>query len=62
MSRAKDIEKVLTAAPVVRCPGCWVEMTLRKLDPPKPPAVLYTGTYRCPQCTTETTRQFKADP
>jgi predicted RNA-binding Zn-ribbon protein involved in translation (DUF1610 family) len=55
-----EIEKLLHTAPLVTCPGCQVEMTLRHIDASGDTG-FSTALYRCPKCGTETQRQFKAD-
>ena len=55
----KHIVEILNHAPLVECPGCQVNMTLRHLDP-KDAAHDYTALYRCPKCGTETQREFTA--
>ena len=48
---------ILKKAPVVTCPGCEVGMTLRHLEPAGNTG-LYTATYRCPKCGTDSQREF----
>lgn len=57
MAPKNDIARLLTSAPIVMCPGCLVEMTLRDLQPASVPK-LYAATYRCPKCGTDTEREF----
>ena len=59
MSLEANFARLLDHAPKVMCPGCQVEMTLRHLVPVgRSEANLFTATYRCPQCTTESSREF----
>jgi hypothetical protein len=60
MNEQRIVAKALTSAPVVVCPGCFVEMTLRHMAP-APSQKLYTGCYRCPKCGTDTKREFAID-
>lgn len=53
-----DLTKILDSAPVLTCLRCSVGMVLRHFDQAGD-AGLYTGTYRCPTCGTETQREFK---
>ena len=53
-----EIEKLLRRAPIVMCPGCSVEMTLRDLKPAGDQG-FKTGVYRCPKCGMDTQREFK---
>lgn len=55
-----EIEKLLRGSPVVTCPGCSVQMTLRNLKPAGDTG-FKTGVYVCPKCGTETQREYKAD-
>jgi hypothetical protein len=61
MMEKPDIARAIDKAPIVRCPGCHVDMTLRRLEEPQRAKKLYSATYRCPKCGTETTRQFAID-
>jgi hypothetical protein len=48
----------LDALPVVLCPGCKVKMAVILVEPMTPGARMDEVTYRCPQCDTETKRQY----
>ena len=61
MAFEEDFVRLLDSAPKVTCPGCFVEMTLRALSPASQ-SKLYTATYRCPRCGTDTDREFVCDP
>ena len=60
MNEQRILAKTLTSAPAVVCPGCFVEMTLRHMEPAQSQK-LYTGCYRCPKCGTDTKREFAID-
>jgi len=60
MNDQRILAKTLASAPVVVCPGCFVEMTLRHMEP-APSQKLYTGCYHCPKCGTDTKREFAID-
>jgi hypothetical protein len=57
-----DIETLLRRAPIVTCPGCLVEMTMRDLAAVPEVDAIVSATYRCPNCGTDTKREFVATP
>jgi DNA-directed RNA polymerase subunit RPC12/RpoP len=56
-----DIGTSLQLFPSVECPGCKIAMKLKDLRPVMFAPRLYTGTYRCERCGTETKREFRND-
>ncbi len=60
MNEQHILAKTLADAPVVICPGCFIQMILRHMEPVQSPK-LYTGCYRCPNCGTDTKREFAVD-
>lgn len=60
MNEQRILAKTLADAPVVICPDCFIEMILRHMEPAQSPK-LYTGCYRCPNCGTDTKREFAVD-
>ena len=55
-----DFARLIDHAPKVTCPGCHVEMTLRMLTPVMG-TELYRAMYRCPQCGTDSPREFAVE-
>jgi uncharacterized Zn finger protein len=45
--------------PIAMCPGCQVQMEIKLIEPAKLPDRMDEITYECPNCGTETKRQFK---
>jgi hypothetical protein len=56
-----DIGTAFRSFPNVECPGCKIAMKLKDLRPVMFARRLYTGTYRCERCGTETKREFRSD-
>ena len=57
MAMEQAFDRLIDAAPHVTCPLCMVEMNVRTVIPVRG-ANEYTATYRCPQCCTDTQREF----
>jgi hypothetical protein len=61
MSTGLAIVKRFERFPVVVCPGCAIAMMLKEMHPISDRSDLYTATYHCNECGTETSRRLKRD-
>jgi transposase-like protein len=57
MEQEAELVRLISYAPRVHCPGCLVEMNVRKISPAHRD-MMYCATYRCPECGTDTIREF----
>jgi hypothetical protein len=57
MGNDDDTVRLIDNMPIVTCPGCLIPMAIRT-PMPISGTELYRATFRCPQCGTDTERQF----
>ena len=58
MKKPVALETIINRAPIVTCPGCLVEMTMRDFETVPLKHSTVRATYRCPKCGTDTKREF----
>ncbi len=61
MSTGLDVIKPFERFPVVTCPGCATAMVLTEMHPVLLSGKLYTASYRCKECGTDTKRELKRE-